>query len=197
MSIADDFVARRNQKMVDYVAEIDSDRKKIGRSIDAITPHFVSLKESGDNVGYILLGTSLVERQIINTVKAHVHAFNVFALLNDISTTRVFAYHLDLNLKKRLTAGNAMKILEDNFDFKNNHQKLHERTNELIKIRNNIAHQIVDEFEGDINRANSELNSYAEREIVENVFNGFTDLMNFMSKDLSARFDEIRKQQKK
>lgn len=177
--------------MVENKNLIDDERKSLHEAVQKVVPHLMDLKKEEDYIGYILLGSALVERQLVTTVKAHIHAFNTLALLSDLSTSKVFAYELTPSINKKITAGNALRYLSENFGFSENHSKLYKQTDDLINTRNSIAHKLVEQFGGDIKLANQELKSLADINTVENVFNAFTSLLNHISNDLADRFEEI------
>lgn len=151
-------------------AQIAEYLEKFPRIQNNIYPYLRKYRENGEFLTYIVFGTGLIENVldklflvVMNHSTSHTKAFQELGSAGAPLEVDV----LDVVPKSGDSFGRLIGLLEKNFQISLKYPELNEKLTTLNRKRNDIVHDLIDQYEGDIQKANDDLKSFTKNQPIE------------------------------
>lgn len=171
--------------MKNSAERMDRGSEKLELLAQNLIPELQRLKSEKNYTSYILIGAGAVEFLLEKLFIAYVHLFNANSLSIEIALNDGFPQ--ELHIKPPSTSGRILKALKEHFRFHDYHSATYDKLRELIDTRNEIAHELIDKYDGDIRKLNESLKPYAESDPVETCSNLIIDAINEIINSITSR----------
>ena len=154
--------------------EVDKAGKQLSTSADQLGPYLKKLCEEEKYAEYIILGTSLIEFVLQKLVLAHDHSINFSLLVADMMSGTISPNEIRIisrdKKKSTRSAGTQLGDLNKFFGFHFYNDGLAARVMELIQNRNDVIHDLIEKYDGNLEKANNAFKTYAIGEPIQDIF---------------------------
>jgi len=162
---------KKMSELRDSIAEYAD---KFPRIFSNVNPYLKEKRFSGNYLEYIIFGTALIESILYRffDVLAHSHSYDSF--VKEIESTGTVSDSADVKMVSRKDEdpfGALVRKLVNDFNIDQTYPNLYKKLTTLKIKRNAIAHDFIDEYEGDFDKANNDFKSYADGQPIELLIN--------------------------
>ena len=181
------FKDERLKRLMSKLGLINDGTTKMALASNHLSKGLQKLRSEGNYASYIVIGTNSVEFLLDKLFTLYVYALNLSAIAAEVASKDYYPYELDL--KAPSTSGQILKNLKEKFKFDVYNEELYGQLDSLIKKRNEIAHELIDTFDGDLSKVNESLKNYSETEPIETLSNKITALTNDIVVSIQAKLN--------
>jgi hypothetical protein len=166
----------RVQSMRKEIAEFIDKIKRIG---ERMIPYLKNKRENGKYMEYIGFGGSLIEYMLTKQFVVFSQAHTFSDLVEKEIKTSKFSRVVEIKLILKDGSdplGGLIRELQKNFQIDIKYPLLFQNLEILKKKRNKVMHHTIEEYEGDFDKADKDLESYAKGKPIEVIFDQILEI---------------------